>query len=236
VVKGVINMAILEAILSAEYLGQLTINRWHYVSTGDPGPVTSAFGLLMAMGFSPPTASPWEFTGTTIAAALQDLQVADLVYKSFYVRDLYDPTNFVETAFNPNTIGLSADVPAAPFLSYGVQSGRIRTDIARGSKRFAGVCETFMGDGGVITGSGVTKLALVATRMSATLAYTSGGASLSYAPAVLQFQEYTTPRGKKAYKKQDSAAIQLEHAALNPVYVPMPTVRSQVSRQIGRGA
>jgi len=190
----------------------------------------------MAMGFSPPTSSPWQFASDSLGLALQNLQSDSFKYKSFYVRDLYDPTNFVETAFNPLTVGLAADVPAAPFLSYGVQSGRIRTDIARGSKRFAGVVEAFMGDGGVITGTGVTKLATVASIMSDTLSYTSGGASLSYAPAVLQFQKYTTPRGKTAYKKQDTAALQLEHAALNPVYVSMESVRSQVSRQRGRGA
>lgn len=229
-------MAILEAILTSQYQSQLVINRWNYVSSGDAGPVTHSYGLLQAMGFSPPTGTPWEFTADTIARYIQYLVSDQLVFAAFYVRDLYDPTDFIETAFNPLTKGAAAGADCSPALAYGLTSSRVRTDIRRGSKRFAGVIEEGMGDGGVVTGTPATWLAAIASRMSATLAYTDGGASLSFAPCVLGLERYTAPSGNPAYRPYATEGAQLTHTAQNVVFSPLAYVRTQTSRQYGHGA
>jgi hypothetical protein len=229
-------MAILEAVLSCEYAGQLSVNRWHYVSSGDSGATTHSFGLMSAMGFLPPTSTPWQFTASTIARNIQQLFHTSVVFKSFYVRDLYTPTDFIETPYNNATVGMISGTGTSPALAYGLTSNRVRTDIARGSKRFVGVSEDALGNGGLVSGDPLSWLQAVADSMSATLSYTTGGASLSFNPAVLGFLEYTTPRGNRAYRKYSTAAVQLTHAALNPTYVAMPYVRTQTSRQYSRGA
>lgn len=228
-------MAILEATLSATFLGQLCVNRWHYISSGDAGPVTPAFGLLSAMGFVPPTSAPWQFTSPSLAKSLQSIVSASFVFEAIYVRNLYVPTDFIETAFNSATVGEYAGETSPPFLAYGFQSNRTRTDIRRGSKRFSGVTETALAEGGVIGAAKMGQLEDLAVRMGAVLSYTSGGASLSFTPAVLSYQEYTTPRGRRAYKKYASEAAQLDHAATGISWAPEPRIRSQVSRQVGRG-
>jgi len=228
-------MAVLEATLTGEFAGQLTINRWHYISTGDPGPVTPSYALLMAMGFAPPVATPWKFDPDSLAGYIQHLVSTAFYFRAFYVRNLYTPTDFVETAFNPLTAGDMSGEPSSPVLAYGVQSNRSRTDIRRGSKRFCGVSESGIGSGGIVTDPALGYLAAVADLMSDVLSFTSGGASLTLTPAILQFQEYTTPSGKKAYKKQDSEALQVAHSATGILYTMQPYARSQVSRQRGRG-
>lgn len=229
-------MAILEAILTSQYQGQLVINRWHYVSSGDSGPVTDSFALLSAIGGIAPSGSPAYFESGTMLQGVQNVCSLALKFVSCYVRNLYDPTDFVESAFNTTTSGNFSGTASSPTLAYGFTSGRIRTDIRRGTKRFSGVVSEALNPGGVLAGGITTPLVVLASRMSATLTYTSGGASLSLAPAVLGFEEYTTPRGNRAYRKYSTEAAQLAHAALNPVYSVMPNVRTQVSRQYSRGA
>jgi len=229
-------MAILEAILTSEYANQLVINRWNYVSSGDAGPVTHSYGLLSAMGFVPPTATPWEFTADTLARYIQYMVSDQLVFKAFYVRDLYDPTDFIETAFNPLTKGGMSGADGSPALAYGLTSSRVRTDIRRGSKRFAGVTEEGMGDGGVVTGTPATWLAAIAGVMSSVLEYDDGGAALSFAPCVLGLEKYTAPSGKPAYRPYATESAQLAHTAQNVVFSPLSYVRTQTSRQYGHGA
>jgi len=229
-------MAILEATLTTEFVGQLCINRWHYISSGDPGSVTPSFALANAMGFVPPAGTPWKFDADGLAGYIQHLTSNNLVFRAFYVRNLYTPTDFFETAFNASTTGDQTGELASPLLAYGVQSNRVRTDIRRGSKRFSGVTESNMNNGGLIAGDAVGFLGGVASLMSNVLTYDDDGASLSLAPAILKFQEYTTPRGKKAYKKQDTEALQLAAAATGISYTALDRVRSQTSRQVGNGA
>lgn len=229
-------MAILEATLTQSYYNQLVINRWHYVSEGATGAVSATFGLMSAMGFIPPTASPWRFTANSLADFMQALQSNALEYKALYIRNLYDPTDFIETAYNPNVKGIAAGEACSPVLAYAVRSNRVRTDIRRGSKRFGGVVESNVGAGGTVVSEGATYLAAVASVMSNTLSYTDGGASLTFKPTVLGLQEYTTPAGNRAYRTYATEAQQLDHAASGVTFTPVSTVRSQVSRQYGSGA
>lgn len=228
-------MPILEAVLTTTYYNQVNVNRWHYISSGDAGPVTPSFALMSAMGLTPPTASPYAFTSGTIGHLIQQITSTSFGFLGIYVRNLYTPTDFIESAYNTATTGRDAGEPAAPFLAYGLQSNRTRTDIRRGSKRIGGVSESAMDAGGVVGAAKYAQLAALAVAMSAVLSYTDGGASLTLTPAVLSYKEYTTPRGRKAYQKWPTPEEQLAHAATGIAYVASNRVRSQVSRQVGRG-
>jgi len=228
-------MAILEMTLTATYYNQININRWHYVSSGDSGPVTPSFGLLSATGFIPPTSAPYDFETDTLARAIQVLVSASFGFLSIYVRNLYDPTDFIESAYNVLTVGEDVGEPASPFLAYGVQSNRTRTDIRRGSKRFGGVSEGGMDAGGVLSATKLAQLTTVAGLMDDVLTYDTGGASLTFTPAVLSYEEYTAPSGKRAYRKYATEVAQLAHAATGLSYTANNRIRSQVSRQVGRG-
>ncbi len=236
IVKEMIYVAILEAILTGEYQGQLTINRWHYLSSGDTGAVTPSFGLLSAMGAIAPTGSPAYFSAGTVLQGVQNVVSLAFSFKSFYIRNLYDPTDFVETAYSSTTDGNLAGQAASPLLAWGFTSGRIRTDIRRAMKRFAGVVEEGMGAGGTVIDPALTALNTLATRMSANLTYTGGSSSLTFTPAVLGLQEYTTPSGKRAYRFYPTEGAQLDRVAVGPVYQVVSTIRSQVSRQYSRGS
>lgn len=229
-------MAILEAILTQEYANQLIVNRFTYVGSGDPGPVTPSFCLLSALGFIAPTPPAVLFGAGTFALALQDNVVDDLTFKSFYVRNLWDPTDFVEQAYPAGIVGTKTTEGMSPAMAIGLVGSRVRTDIKRASKRFAGVPENLTDNLGVLNATGLAVANAWADKLSAQLVYSVGGASYTLTPAVLSFVEYTTPSGKKAYKKRASEAIQLEYTATGFTYAPQTTVRTQTSRQYSRGA
>lgn len=229
-------MAVFEVVLSASYLAQLVVNRWNYVSSGDIVGASKSFGLLSAMGWLLPGYGPTQFEEGTIAAQVQNSVNGSYQFRSVYVRNLYDPTDFIEYAYVLGVGGLAGGVAVAPFIAYGLMSTRVRTDIKRGQKRLAGVSEEAMAVGGAITGTVLSQLTFLATLMGETLSYDVGGSSVDYAPAVLSLEEYTTPGGKRAYRAWPTEAQQLAHAAVGVAWSVKDTVRSQVSRQYGSGS
>jgi len=224
-----------EVTLSATYYGQLCINRWNYLSTGVAVGVIRSVALITAMGWisEDPT-----FVEPSLAVRLQDLQSDSLTYNSVQCRALYDdPTDFYDYPFPTGIVGNNnASQGASPVVALGFRTTRVRTDIGRGTKRFAGMTEALVDAGGNIASTAIAAVDTLAEEMSATLAYTVGGSSLSFVPVVLGKEEYETPAGNKAYKQYPTLTEQLDHIAQGFTWDAYPQVRSQVSRQYGRGS
>jgi hypothetical protein len=214
----------------------LVVNRFHYLGDGDTGPVSASYAMLAGTGFIAPTPPSILFETDTLANAMQDSVSVDLSFLSAYVRNLYDPTDFVEMAYPGTILGSRSGDSMSPTAAYGIRSSRVRTDIRRGSKRFAGVIEGALQGGGVLNSTGLAIVAYLAEKTAAQIVYTVGGASYTLTPATLKFQEYTTPRGNKAYKKQDNAAAQVANSATGASWAGVSTVRTQTSRQYEHGA
>ena len=76
----------------------------------------------------------------------------------------------------------------------------------------------------------------LATAMGATLNYTDEGNALSFAPAIISKEKYTTPSGKEAYKYYASEVLQAAHTATGILWEIYGETRTQGSRQYGRGS
>jgi hypothetical protein len=229
-------MALLEAVIVGSYFDQLTVNRFTYVGAGDTGPVTPAFALLASLGFIAPTAPSVSFTSDTLASQWQGNVSDEFIFKSCFVRDLYSTTDFVEQAYPVTVKGMQTGDPASPALAYGFTGTRVRTDIKRFSKRLAGVSEAYVDDGGLLNVTGIAAMGNIAAEMSAAMEYTAGGASYTLTPCVLGVQSYVTPGGKTAYKLRKPESAQLPYVASGFTVTAMSSVRTQTSRQYGKGA
>lgn len=228
-------MAIMELTVNQEYQNQLVVNRYHFISGGTPAAVTLSFALISASGYLAGQIITGNFPTPSIARQIQDVTSTALKYVSAYARDLYSDTDFYETPYPVGVNGLYAGTPASPALAYALTSNRVRSDIRRGQKRLSGVSENAMSTGGVLESAFVTSLSYVASEMSAVLSYDDEGNTITFTPAVLSFEEYETDSGRKAYRKRATAALQLEHAAVGVLWQAKDTVRTQTSRQYGRG-
>lgn len=216
--------------LRMSLFAQQCINRWDYFVSGSAGGASAA-ELLTLMGFVP-TGSPPVFASGTVAGDLQAVLSEDVEFVEVQVEELYTPTDFYVAAFSPALHGTYPANVLSITDAFGLFSNRVRTDIKRGFKRFPGIPSNAYAGGSEITGAFITPLTTLAEEMSGSLV----GATAEYASAVFQFQEYTTPRGNRAYRKYADPAVQAEHVASPLSWTAYDTVRTQVSRQLGRGS
>lgn len=224
-----------ELIVRGTYFEQEVVNRWNYVSTGVPASVLGSFALISAFGAIPdvgvfPPAAPFY----TIYANLSSQLILSSV-EARAARD-YDVEDFYELPFvNPPDIGTSG-AAMSPTAAYGFRTNRVRLDIARGTKRLAGCVEEAFGAGGLLTGVWVDNIAGIAEKMSEVLEYDDEGNTVTFTPCVVSKQEYTTPKGNKAYRYYPTLAQQLEHIAAGIEWQPYQSQRTQRSRQYGHGS
>lgn len=225
-----------EVVLQGSYYNQTIINRWNYLLDEEAIPITTAARLVYLMGFIPTEGA---FVESTLAAALQILVVPQFTFNQVFCRNIYDPTDFVEIPFTTPVPGTNVGTgPQSPVLAYGFRSTRVRLDVGRGYKRFPGVSEQATDPGGVIISSVVDLMETLALQMGGDLV-TTEDPIFTYHPCVVKKFKYTTESGSTAYRyytsEEGGKSAQLLHLALNPVWEPYPTVRTQGSRQYGRG-
>lgn len=234
-------MAILELVLSATYMGQRTINRFNYVSTGTPASVSLSFALAYAFGAIYVGEVPvGAYPSGTPMKAIANLISNSLVFDNVLTKDIASVTDFYSTPFIPAYTGGYVGDGASPALAFGFLSNRVRSDIKSGQKRFPGVTEEIMGVGGVVGVAAGSLMALAADAMSAVLTYDDEGNTLSFTPAICSLERYEVerdgiPTGRFAYRYYEDPAEQLAHTAVGVTWSPKGTVRTQVSRQYGRG-
>lgn len=223
-------MAIYEVSLYSTYYGQNCLNRWNYVSGGTPAAVSGSFGLAFAFGLANLASN------TTVYYRINAVSSNQVTFTGYRVVNLYDPEDFYAAPFPTVQNGAINAEGMSPTQAYGFRSNQVSLAIARATKRFVGVVETASTPGGGILSTTLSsQLQPLADRMGEVLTYTDEGNILSYAPAVLHREEYTTPRGKRAYRIYPTEAEQLDHTAIGILWEPYANVRSQVSRQYGRG-
>lgn len=226
---------IYEVAVTGLYYDQSTVNRWNYLSTGTPTGVTGAFALLNAMGGIPVSGS---FPTDTVFGRWQDLVSPAFKFVSVLVKAIREaPTDFYDNAYATGVVGEGGGTgDMSPSAAFGFRTNRTRTDISRGTKRFAGVQESTIDPGGVIPSSTAGALALIAARMTDVLSYTDGGNSLTFAPVVCSKKKTIQDNGKPTYNYYPTIAEQLAHTMTGIVWSAYDTQRTQVSRQYGHGA
>jgi hypothetical protein len=223
-----------ECTLIGNYNGQVElVNRWNY--RGDVNGVSGgdAAALVHAMGFAPTGGT---FPVSTIGASIQAITNTIVSWTQCLCRNVYDPTDFIDLPFSPSAQGANAGECLSPINAFGFRSNRTRLDIGRGYKRFCGVSEGESGGGGIVVPAAKTALDALAAQMGAIITFTAGGLTDTFTPVVVQKFKLVRAGRKDVYKYWDTPTEQLAHLAVGVTWEAYNTVRSQVSRQYGRGA
>lgn len=226
---------LMEITLFQTYFNQKCVNRWNYVASGTPAAVTLSFALASAMGFLPVST---DLLDTTVGGALQLMQIANVAFNSILARAVYVDDDFYDSPFISGTNGgvAAGSEGLSPLNAYGFFSSRVKQSIGRGYKRFVGVPETATNAGGLMTSGILAQMTDLAGFMGDTLSYDDEGTTITFVPAIVQKEKYTVvASGKDAYRYYASQATQLTHTAQGIGWSPYENIRSQVSRQYGRG-
>jgi len=234
-------MPIYEVVLQQTYNGQQCINRWNYVGSGTPASVTGSFALVSALGaIYDGGAVPPAYPPTKLMRLIAAMQSTSVTFDALSVKSIYSVTDFYESPFVQALTGTTTGTdPMSPFIAMGFRTNRVRTDVRRATKRFAGAIEGNSTGGGAISGTFLSgPMAAVAAAMSATLTYDDEGNTLTFTPCVCGKQSYPSNIAhpeRVAYKYYDTESEQMLHTAQGIVWDAYNTLRSQVSRQVGRG-
>lgn len=228
-------MPLLEVVLNQEYYGQQCVNRFNYMASGTPAAVTYSYALLSALG-AIPTSTTLETD--TLMRALQVMQNSGVKFVQALARAIYIDDDFFDNPFFANTFGAggAAGGRLSPTTAWGFRSSRVKQSIGRGYKRFVGVDDEMISDGGTIVGTGVTQATAVAVALGETLSYDDSGNTLTFTPCIVQKEKYVTDKGNDAYKYYSSEVLQAPHIAQGISWAYYPQTRTQTSRQYGRGS
>lgn len=231
----------MEVVLQQNYLSQQCINRWNYIASGTPASVTLSFALISAMGgIYDGAAVPPAYPPGKIIRLLSAVQNTSVAFDLLSARDVYSVTDFYESPFVQALNGVAnAGEVMSPFVAYGFRTNRIRTDVRRATKRFVGASEGNVGAGGTLFASFVSAaIQPLQVAMSQTLTYVDEGNTITFVPCVCGKQKYVPDPDKPervAYRYWPTEAEQVQHTASGIVWDAYAQVRSQVSRQVGRG-
>lgn len=222
-------MAVYELVLRQQYYGQEIINRWNYISTGTPAAVTGSFALVSAIGAI-------SLAAGSMIGLIRAIQNAEVNFVDVEARNVYSATDFYTRPFAVDTNGgFVGGQTVSPVYAFGFRTNRVRADVRRGTKRFVGMTDTQEEAGGVMNAGIQTQMQGIADIMSDVLSYDDEGNTISFAPAVCGKEAYTTPSGRTAYRYYGSEATQLANTATGVLWEVYTTVRTQTSRQYGRG-
>lgn len=235
-------MPLMEVTLEQTYAGQEIVNRWNYLGSGIPAAVSFSFALVSALGaIFDEVAVPPGYPPTGLMALIAAAQHSGVSFQTVTCKDVYSATDFYSTVFINALVGAQAGDGMSPIVAYGFRTNRVRADIRRATKRFVGVPEGQVGSLGVIAPAFVVShLNPIATAMTDALEYDDEGNTLTFQPCVAKKERYNTvtqlpdPDGN-AYRYFEDPEVQLDLLATSVTWEPYEQVRSQVSRQYGRG-
>ena len=234
-------MAVFEVILEQTYAGQSIVNRWNYIGSGVPASVSMSFALAQAVGaIFDEVAVPPGYPPTLLMRKIAAIQSSSVVFDALTIKDVYSATDFYSTLFTPALAGDVGGEGMSPTQAYGFFTNRIRTDVRRATKRFTGVVEGSVAHLGVLVAGVAGAMNALAAAMSLPLVYDDEGNSLTFTPAVCGKERYnpTTqladPNGT-AYRYHATEAAQMLKTAVGVLWDWYPQVRTQTSRQYGRG-
>jgi hypothetical protein len=231
---------ILEVTLTMAYRNQTFVNRWNYLADGTAPSEGYAWGLNDVLGFH--STGGVATSGTMLDKIMFLVSNTCEAVQAICINP-YDPEDFDAQPFVPQIPGQDGGVPSAPFLAVGFRTNQVRRDIRRGTKRFGGISEGAIVDGGALSSSELTLAIALANEMGEVQSLTEDTAVSTYTPCIVKKEKYAVPGSspvRYAYRYQTphddtGKALQLEDVATGFVWEPYSDVRSQTSRQYGRG-
>jgi hypothetical protein len=235
-------MPLMEVTLEQTYAGQEIVNRWNYLGAGTPAAVSFSFALVSALGaVFDEVAVPPGYPADGLMQMIANIQNVGVSFQTLTCKAVYSATDFFSVAFVNPLVGMQTGDGMSPTQAFGFRTNRVRSDIRRATKRFVGVSEADVGTLGIIVAGFMTSdIIPLAEKMTEVLEYDDSSNLLTFTPCVVKKERYDPETQLPsatgtAYRYYEDPEVQEDLLATSVTWEPYDQVRTQVSRQYGRG-
>ena len=232
---------IMEVTVQGRLFNQQTLNVFNYHYDGvasDPGGLSTI--LLNGLGWPLWDIVTSQYPDGSVAEAWRLAVNGQFTFEIITVRNVYSRTDFVEWLFpisGAARTGAEGGEATSPALTYALKSSKALADIKRGARRIAGASEPRIEAGGVLSVAGLSLLNELAGTFSSLLpAFDNQFAScICKKEKVPVLNPDDTPSGRFKYEYFTDIEEQIDNTAYPVIWGAVPTIRTQTSRQYGRG-
>lgn len=230
---------LLELTLQTRFAGQIFLNRFNYVwDEVSPSPDNLAQKLIDATGVN--TYAGGEYEGNTLIWAIKAMLHQLCTFEIMTARDVDNVFDIAEFLFPTGDAGQGSNIgdAAPPFVALGFRTSKTRGDIKRGAKRFSGLGENVFGTSGTISSAYLSLGNQVAVELSRIL---PDGGTGQFKPAVVHKKKVEVlnddggPTGRFKYVYWGDDDLNVQNSMFPVVFDLVTSIRSQTSRQFGRG-
>lgn len=229
-------MKLMELVLQAQTATGLWINKYNLLNNSLSEATNAALNVVESLGYDSGAATAP--VANSVLDRYLEMAPGNFEFTQFYCRDIYNVNDFAQVNVSgtgwQGTRGTASF--EAPFVAAKLKSTRTRQDIKAGYKALPPLLD---GDTVSATGAlGAPYIALMTTLCTALSNGTSpfvGVTQAFFGWCIVGKEEYTTPRGKKAYRYYENPVVQAEHLTGPVSWTPIERVTSQNTRKFGRG-
>lgn len=213
----------------------LFVNRYNCYNTTLSEVTNASQNLLEQLGYNP--AAPTTPVTASILAAYMALSPVGFTLTQLYCRDIYNVNDF--TQINLSGSGWDGARTGADMVAFGspkLRSTRNRQDIKSGTKALIYPKQADVSTAaGSLSAGYITLMTTLCTRLSDGMSPFVGVTTAFFGWSIFQKEEYTTPRGKRAYRYYLDPVEQAAHITAPVRWNPVEIMGSQDSRKFGKG-
>lgn len=229
-------MKIMELVMRAEGSTGMIMNKWNLVNTTLSEVSNASLNIIESLGYS--SGAPTAPVANSVFDRWLELTYPSVELREFYCRDIYNVNDFAQvTVSGSGWAGSRALTTAdANFVCAKIKSSRTRQDIKAGYKALPPMLDPDMvNNQGQLASGYITLMTAFCTALANGTSPFVGITQAFFGWAIVGKEEYTTPRGKRAYRYYEDPAVQAEHLAFPVTWAPVERATTQNSRKFGKG-
>lgn len=227
---------LMEVVIQANQPTGLYINKFNLFGESRNEGLIDSLPILETLGFQPST--PTTVRAGSILQGLLNLTQPAFEITQLYCRDVYNVLDFAQISLSgagwqgTRTTGNSQ----ACWDVAKLKSTRNRQDIGAGFKALPYMLDTDTVSAiGTLEASYITLMNALCTRLDDGIDVGGVGLAFFYGWTIVKKEQYTTPRGKKAYRYYADKAVQFDNLATGVRWTPVERLTTQNSRKFGKG-
>jgi hypothetical protein len=213
----------------------LFVNRFNCYNTTLSEVTNASQNLIEQLGYAP--GAPTAPVASSILAAYMALAPIAFSLTQLYCRDIYNVNDFTQVQLSGSGWdGARSGVNAVGFTSAKLRSTRNRQDIKSGTKAMIyPKSADVLSPAGDLSPAYIALLATLCIRLGNGMSPFVGVTTAFFGWSIFQKVEYTTPRGKRAYKYYPDPVDQAAHITAPVTWNVVERIGSQESRKFGKG-